>query len=231
MSDRMMTREQAGMITVFTGDLKLSDKRYKLILARNGIDPDGDMTSQTITFEQAAGVINSLEEVYFELQGKKITKEQTRKIHTLVSALSLPDEIYRKGLNDLFCVDTSKVLTARQAAYLIDVLEMEGVMNGVWSRREYRDKYNELGRRPDMATPAQLRKIEATWNGLYPESDPEIHQRNIRTFLFRFFKVSDLRFLDQETANKVLYALRKMTQRKEAAPKNALQTHFGGKAG
>lgn len=231
MGGAMMTREQAETITAMLSDLTLSEKRYGRLFARNGIDPEGDLSSESITFEQAAGLIGSLNEVYFELRGRKITKDQIRKIHTLKTALEMPDDVYRQGLRDLFCVDTSKVLTCRQARYLLDVLEMEGVMNGVWSRREYRDKYNELARRPGMAVPAQLRKIEATWQGLYPESDQALRQKNLRSFLFRFFKVSDLRFLDQETANKVLYALRKMSQRKEATPKNAPQTRFGGKAG
>ncbi|MBP7527557.1 MAG: regulatory protein GemA [Syntrophorhabdaceae bacterium] len=231
MSGAMMTHKQAETITAMLSGLTLSEKRYGRLFARNGIDPDGDLSSETVTFEQAAGLIGSLNEVYFELKGKKITKEQIRKIHTLKSALDLPDDVYRKGLEDMFCVETSKVLTARQAVYLIDVLEMEGITNGVWSRREYRDKYNELGRRPDMATPAQLRKIEASWNGLYPENDERLRQKNLRAFLFKFFKVSDLRFLDGETANKVLYALRNMTRRKETTPKNAPETHLRGQAG
>ena len=231
MNGAMMTRLQAFTIMAMADGVRLSEKRYRLILTRHGVDPDGDLSSQTISFKQAAGIIGSLKEVQFELRGKKITKEQIKKIHTLKSALDLPDDIYSKGLNDLFSVDTSKVLTARQAAYLINVLEMEGVMNGVWNRREYRDKYNELGRRPDMATPAQLRKIEASWNGLYPENDEGLRQKNLRAFLFKFFKVSDLRFLDGETANKVLYALRNMTRRKETTPKIPSQTHLEGQAG
>jgi len=231
MNGAMMTWDQAETITFMLEGLNLSEKRYRLILARHGIDPDGELTSRTVSLDQAAKVIESLNEVYFELRGRKITKDQIRKIHTLKTALDLPDDVYRQGLRDLFCVETSKVLTCRQAKYLLDVLEMEGVMNGVWSRREYRDKYNELARRSGMAVPAQLRKIEATWQGLYPESDQARRQKNLRSFLFRFFKVSDLRFLDQEAANKVLYALRKMSERKEATPKNAPQTRFGGKAG
>jgi len=231
MSDRMMTRYQAGTIRFMAEDLRLSEKRYRLILILNNVDPDGDLTSLTTTFKQAEGIIGSLSGIYSELKGQKITKEQTRKVHALKTALGLPDDVYRKGLSDLFSVDTSKVLTARQAKYLINILEMDAVTNGVWSRREYRDKYNELARRPGMAVPAQLRKIEATWQGLYPESDQTLRQKNLRSFLFKFFKVSDLRFLDQETANKVLYALRKMSERKETTPKNAPQTRFGGKAG
>lgn len=231
MSDKMMTQYQAGMIAVFADDLKLSEKRYRSILVCNNVDPDKDLTSRTITFKQAVGIINSLAEVYFESRGKKITKEQIRKIHALKNALDLPDDVYRKGLNDLFSVGTSKVLTALQAKRLINILEMDAVTNGVWSKREYRDKYNELARRPGMAVPAQLRKIEATWHGLYPESDKGQRQQNLRSFLFKFFKASDLRFLDQETANKVLYAMRKMSERKEPIAKNAPETRLRGQLG
>ena len=231
MNGAMMTRDQAEMITSMLSDLTLSEKRYGRLFARNGIDPDGDLSSETITFEQAAGLIGSLDEVYFELRGKKITREQIRKIHTLKNAIGFDDETYRQGLRDMFCVESSKALTARQAAFLIDVLEIEGITYGVWNRREYRNKYNELKQRPGMAVPAQLRKIEATWKGLYPEKDQIERQKNLRHFLFKFFKVSDLRFLDQEAANKVLYAMRKMTARKETTAKNAPQMHFGGQAG
>jgi hypothetical protein len=231
MSGAMMTHEQAKTITALLSGLTLSKKRYGRLFARNGIDPDGDFSSETVTFEQAAGLIGSLNEVYFELGGEKITKDQIRKIHTLASALDFPDDVYRQGLRDLFCVETSKVLTSRQAKYLLDVLEMEGITNGVWSRREYRDKYNELKQRPGMAVPAQLRKIEATWHGLYPENDQALRQKSLRSFLFKFFKVSDLRFLDQKTANKVLYTMRKISERKEATAKNAPEMHLRGQVG
>jgi hypothetical protein len=148
-----------------------------------------------------------------------------------VNALAFPDEAYRKGLKDLFSVDTSKALTERQAAYLINVLEMDGVMNGVWERRGYGTSTTSSGC-ANMATPAQLRKIEATWNGLYPEKDESLRQKNLRAFLFRSFRVSDVRFLDKETANKVLFALGKMTRRREeTTARIAPETHFGGKAG
>lgn len=232
MSGGMMTKEQAAAIRVMLADLALSERRSRLIFVSDGIDPDGDLSSRTISREQAERLIGSLKEVYWERQGKRITREQTKKIHALVNALAFPDEAYRKGLKDLFSVDTSKALTERQAAYLINVLEMDGVMNGVWERRGYGDKYNELGMRPNMATPAQLRKIEATWNGLYPEKDESLRQKNLRAFLFRSFRVSDVRFLDKETANKVLFALGNMTRRREeTTARIAPQTHFGGKAG
>jgi hypothetical protein len=112
-------------------------------------------------------------------------------------------------------VTTSKDLSFGQADELIQVYEHFAIKAGLWSRDGYGDKHEKLFDRIGMATPSQLRMVEGIWTEMYPEPDDKRRETALRHYLFRFFKVSDLRFLDGETVNKVLHALKQMKARKE----------------
>ena len=142
-----------------------------------------------------------------------ITKAQIKKIHTMKGILGLDDELYREMLlkfNAKSCKELSKV----QAANLIDILEVNAIGINKWQKPK--DKYNELSNRADMATPAQLRKIEAMWVELLKISEKSevIEKRKIkkslRKLLQRLYKISDLRFLPKEKVPKVLKSIQSM---------------------
>ena len=69
-----------------------------------------------------------------------------------------------------------------------------------------------FGARAGMASPHQLALIRELWP-LCVEDASEAHLRN---WLTKQFKVSDLRFLDEKSAPKVITALRKMQARRAA---------------
>ncbi|NLW36258.1 MAG: regulatory protein GemA [Syntrophorhabdus aromaticivorans] len=152
---------------------------------------------------------------------RMIAKAQVRKIHTLVSVLEMPDVLYRRTLEEGFGVASSTMLTFVQARRLIMVLQE---FQRTFRRGEepyYEAHFSSLGFRPGMASPEQLQKIEAMWNRLYPSPFMEQEQAELRAFLSHRFKTADLRFLDSDTAGKVISALKAMTKRKLRSSKNA----------
>jgi hypothetical protein len=154
-----------------------------------------------------------------------VTSNQIKIIHTLTSLLRVSDETYHRILKN-YGVNSSKSLSFSQADELIQTLEHVAVKDGVWNRKEYSEKHERLVNRPGMATPAQLRMVEGLWADLYPETDRK-REAALRTYLFRFFKVSDPRFLDIETVNKVIHALKQMKARKEGTAKTAPESILG----
>ena len=152
----------------------------------------------------------------------KINAAQIKKIHALKGALAMDDDTYRAVLAGQFNATSSKNLTGEQAHDLLSDLEHKAVAAGKWEKRdrypasssknkEMRTRYNDLEtRRGNMASPAQLRKIEAQWAEVTRAQTPEESKRALRHFLERVVKVSDLRFLDAAGAGKVINGLTEM---------------------
>lgn len=149
----------------------------------------------------------------------KITAGQIKKIHALKGALAMDDDTYRAVLAGQFNTTSSKNLTADQAHNLIADLEQKAVAGGKWEQRAGRQKkFDDLDSRSGaMASPPQLRKIEAQWAEVTRATTPEDSKRALRHFLERLAKVSDLRFLDALGAGKVINALTVM-QKKAGVP-------------
>lgn len=139
-----------------------------------------------------------------------------KKIHTLKSVLGLSEEEYRLTLFHNFRVDSSKRLSHDQQEELIRELESEAVQKGVWQKFEGKSRFESLGQRSGMASPAQLRKIEALWKDASDIKDHKFRAKALRTFLCGHFKVSDLRFLEEDKVKKVINALNHMVMRKKA---------------
>lgn len=146
-----------------------------------------------------------------------ITKGQVKMIHTLKGALGLPESIYRSALAEWYQVTSCKELTAEQAEGMIQKLRGYAVELGSWEERPNKQtKYDDLADRLEMASPPQLRKIEAMWAEVSRIEEPESRKRALRSLLERIAKVSDLRFLDAEGAGKVINALNAMKKKKAA---------------
>jgi hypothetical protein len=94
-----------------------------------------------------------------------ITAVQIKLLHTLLHALAIDDDVYRGILAIRYQVESSKQLSRAQAEELIGYLKEKAVTAGVWQERPGRKKkFHEWeNRRSGMASPAQLRKIEAMW--------------------------------------------------------------------
>jgi len=159
---------------------------------------------------------------------KRIDKKQIIKVHTLISALKLSDESYRQTLLHNFGVTTSKAITCDQANALIATLEEKAIEKGVWIKHEGATKYENLGNRPGMASPAQLRKIEALWRDVTGLEGREDRKKTLRAFLNKRFKVADLRFLEADRVKKVIHALEHMKMQKNGELFKGSQSDSGG---
>jgi hypothetical protein len=134
-----------------------------------------------------------------------ITLKQIKKIHALKNRLGWSDAEYREYLmaeSDGF-ITSSKELSEEEAERLIQKMEYMAIARAVWKKYEGKRKYEDLGNRPYMASPAQLRKIEAMWKEIC-RKDERTRLRALRTLLEHKFKVSDIRFLEEHQVRKVL---------------------------
>ena len=134
------------------------------------------------------------------------SRKSLAKIHIAKKELNLTDEEYRKILYDCFGVVSSKYLTDQQADMLIAVFVDMGWKPKKKENKPKFKKYDELGDRKGFATPAQLRKIEATWKIVSREKT----KKSLDRFLFRRFRVMKLENLPFDKVPAVLKALESM---------------------
>ncbi len=141
---------------------------------------------------------------------------QIKRIHVLNGKIGVSDEDYRARLRDSFGVGTCKALSSAQAGKLIR--DMEKIARGMGIEVGGRGKRREWKRRPGMATPRQLRKIEAMWMGVSNRPTAAEKRAALGKFLERRFGVSDLAFVTHEMPPKIIRALEamRMQQREEA---------------
>ncbi|MBJ6800209.1 regulatory protein GemA [Geomonas propionica] len=140
-----------------------------------------------------------------------ITTAQIKKIHALKNAMAITNDEYRDLLRELFGARSSKDLTQAEAGVLIEDMETVAVDSGVWQRAvDKRNRLDDLGDRPGMASAEQLKKIEAQWKAVSRTDKPAERAMALRHFIERIAKISDLRFLDVAGAGKVLNALKAM---------------------
>ena len=133
-----------------------------------------------------------------------ITLYKIKKIHTLKTTLAMSDEEYRKHRASLG-VWSSKQLTDTEADILISILQKK-----IYIQRS--QKYDELnGRDEKMATPSQLRKIEAIWNEIQSVKTNKIHKKTtLKRFLRNHFHIYDIKFLTRIKAGKIIPILEKI---------------------
>ena len=130
-----------------------------------------------------------------------ITASQIRKIHTIKNILGLDEDIYREILHS-FDASSCKQLSEEEANVVIQNLECKLEIYN----KKFKKKFEEFaGRDNSMATPKQLRKIEAIWAEIYDKStDQTERSKALRGYLRKHFKVSDLRFLSKSRARDVI---------------------------
>ena len=164
---------------------------------------------------------------------KPISAAQVKRIHTIKSILRLSEDNYRDCLESRFGVRSCKDLTLMQAKSFLDELERVALnVEQDLGQKRHKEatakaaanmpkKFDDLDNRPDMASGAQLRKIEAMWQDLsiIPEAEPRA--RALRRFIQRVTGVMGLRFLTSQDAGKILNALGAMEKRETQKGKNA----------
>ena len=87
-----------------------------------------------------------------------------------------------------------------------ETIREKKVRPNIWEKRN--QKYDDLNiRDEDMATPPQLRKIEAMWRDICYIDSPEFAKQSLRKFLQNKFKIADIKFLTKKKAIKVIRAI------------------------
>ncbi len=141
-----------------------------------------------------------------------ISFSQIKQIHALKAILGLNDEIYKEILMS-FGVTSCKDLTFTEAKILLEILSEKAIAAGKWQKPD--SKFSELEKRSNsMASPAQLRKIEAMWRDLCFEKTYKEAKKTLRKFIQNHFKVSDIRFIDKATASKIIHVIDKIQSEK-----------------
>ena len=134
----------------------------------------------------------------------KITNVQIKKIHALKNALKLEDDLYREMLLP-FNAASSKDLTDYLAEIFIYQLESMAVKMGVWKNPSL--KYEDLRYREEkMASPQQLRMIEAMWRDVCYFDNDKFAKKSLRKFMRNKYKVMTLCSLQKPKQQKLFKA-------------------------
>jgi len=139
-----------------------------------------------------------------------ITAFQIKQIHTLKNILGLDDDLYRDMLAS-FDVYSSKSLTETEAKIFISILNDKVKVLKNANLKKYDDF---IGRSQIMATPLQLRKIEATWADICNSDDKKEQRDSLRKYIKKQFRVDDIRFMTKNKASRVIAILEQIRIKK-----------------
>ena len=153
-----------------------------------------------------------------------ITRNQIIKIHVLRARLGWTDENYRAALSGWPAsgfrdrpAQSCKDLDCSAAAQLIQ--RMEGLIPAPAPTQPQggkgRLKYEELGHRPGMASPAQLRYVEALWAGVSRQPDAESRAKALLSFVQRQCCVSALEWLEPRHIQVLINTMQQMLASKK----------------
>lgn len=143
------------------------------------------------------------------------THAQIRVLKAAQRALGIDQDTWCEMLQRGYQVASCTLLTEQQADELTDRLVAEARHQGVWTRSKTnqprrnraRKKYDELGMRVGMATPAQLRLIEVKWADVSRYSDPRKVADALAAFIEKRFRKGGLLALKGTDVSRVVRAL------------------------
>jgi hypothetical protein len=136
-----------------------------------------------------------------------IMSRQIKKIKALQHRLGIEEEEYQQILSE-YWVNSCTKLSSDEANKVIGELEKRAIEKGVWQNLGIRiKKYDDLGKRPGMGSPKQLRMIEAMWKDASWTHDTAKRAIALRKFIFKIAGVDDLIFLTSQGASKVITAI------------------------
>jgi hypothetical protein len=155
------------------------------------------------------------------MQRQFINNDQKKLIHIAKRKLGLDDETYRDMLQSVAGVRSSSDLSPGQFSAVMTHMEKCGFAYvGKVEKtdfKKYLDKWaNSVGERPDMATPAQLAKIEEAWEALpwyWMRGEKADKDRALRGFIRRLSRVADMRFLTFIQAGNIIEAIKMIAAR------------------
>ncbi|MCE1274687.1 MAG: regulatory protein GemA, partial [Chlorobiales bacterium] len=124
----------------------------------------------------------------------------------------MDDDEYRAFLSG-WGVESSKDLTPRQSAEVVAALrKLAGQEHGrAGARRSRRNlRYDDLGHRPGMASPKQLRMLEAMWMDVTRQATRESALEAYCTWLLNRFRVGRPEWIADVQVGKIKMALEQM---------------------
>ncbi|MEW5821124.1 MAG: regulatory protein GemA [Cyanobacteriota bacterium] len=141
-----------------------------------------------------------------------INPKQVTLIKTIIGKLKISDDLYTEMLGNRYKVDSCKDLTQAQAKEFITFLKIQANESGLnFPQKSFNKfKHNNLSDRNGMASPKQLRKIEAMWLDYTGDPDELSRIKRLNAFLDKRFGITNIKFLPISKASKVIYCLQKM---------------------
>jgi hypothetical protein len=155
-----------------------------------------------------------------------IRPDQIKTIHALKRTLGLTEEVYRDMLKDACSVTSSKdIRSAGEAEQLIRALR---ALTGATPYPQGKAKYEHLGERPGMATPKQLRMIEAMWADVSFQPSSKAREKALQTLLLDRYRIGGILWIEDSDVQRVVKGLQQMKRLKDAK-QAAKQAEKGGK--
>lgn len=146
-----------------------------------------------------------------------VTNDQIKKIKTLQGRLGIDDDTYREILFNNYNVNTCKKLNRKQAKEILDAWSKDAEKQGNWTNHKksfQKHKYDNLGYRKGMASPKQLRMIEAIWKDVSYVQDEKARLEALDTFLSKHFGVDNIIWIESGMIQKIKHTLEKMKAQK-----------------
>lgn len=133
--------------------------------------------------------------------------------------IGIDEDLYREMLSERFNVFSCTQLTEIQLREFIKILKENGLKSGKFKPvKKYsfqKRKYEELGKREGMASPAQLRMIEAIWFEVSNQTSDEARADALNNFLDKHFGVSNIKWIESTMVGKIKKTLEKMLYQKQ----------------
>ncbi len=151
----------------------------------------------------------------------KASRSQLARIHIAAKDLALDELVYRQILFNETGKRSAAGFSYHQAKKVLDYFESVGWKPEFDERRTPNAERVAEGQRPGFASPREKWMIKGLWADL-SYAPKEKQQGALREFLWRRFHVSDLEFLSDTGAQKVINALLSM---KEQAQSSKMKAH------
>jgi phage gp16-like protein len=157
-----------------------------------------------------------------------INNAQKSKIHVLKELLHLDDDHYRDLLFEGYRVRSCVHLSMTDAADFIHKLETWAYSAGVQCSRR---KYDQYDGRSDMASAAQLRKIDVLWRQVSRQTTATDRNAALNKMVKRITGIDDIRWLEKRHVGKIINTIQIMLRQKEKEINNGNGNHGHDRAG
>ncbi|MGN1124598.1 MAG: regulatory protein GemA [Candidatus Gastranaerophilaceae bacterium] len=147
------------------------------------------------------------------MSDKLSTAKQRQDLGYMRKLMGFDDDIYYEMMFNRYGVRSSKDLTQKQINEYINYLRDNAIQTGAFKPKASfnKYKYNNLANRDKkMASPKQLRKIEAMWLDRTKAKTNEEKAKALKSFIKRITGKEGITFLTAVDVRKIINALENM---------------------